>query len=77
MVDYNVNGKVAVVTGGTRGLGLYCAEAFVLNGASVVAITSRKADACAQSKKYLEDVAAKNGKKVKIISCLLYTSRCV
>lgn len=68
MTNFNVNGKVGVVTGGTRGLGLYCAEALVLNGASTVVITSRKAKACEESKKYLEKVAQDNKLNCKIIS---------
>lgn len=68
MVDFNVNGKVAVVTGGTRGLGLYCAEAFVENGASTVVITSRKADACEKAKQYLEEVSRKSNNGCIIIS---------
>lgn len=68
MVDINVNGKTAVVTGGTRGLGLYAAEAYVLNGASAVVITSRKQQACDEAKRYLEQVAAKNGKTVAVIA---------
>lgn len=68
MVDFNVNGKVAVVTGGTRGLGYYCAEAFVLNGASTVVITSRKAKACEESKQSLEKTARENGKNCRVIA---------
>ncbi|CAH6720507.1 D-arabinitol 2-dehydrogenase [ribulose-forming] [[Candida] jaroonii] len=68
MVDFNVNGKTAVITGGTRGLGLHCAEAFVLNGADCVVITSRKAKACEESKALLEKLAKDNGKDCKIVA---------
>lgn len=68
MVDFNVNGKVAVITGGTRGLGLDCAEALVANGAKTVVITSRKEKACQESKKHLEEIALRTNKSCKIIS---------
>lgn len=68
MVDFNVNGKTAVITGGTRGLGLYTAEAYVLNGAKTVVITSRKENACQEAKQFLEKVAKDNGKSVKVIA---------
>jgi NAD(P)-dependent dehydrogenase (short-subunit alcohol dehydrogenase family) len=47
---FDLTGRVAVVTGGTRGLGLAMARAFAQAGANVV-IVSRKPDAC-------EEVAA-------------------
>lgn len=42
---FNVNGKVAVVTGGSRGIGAMIAEGLVANGVRVY-ITARKAEAC-------------------------------
>ncbi|HSW14966.1 MAG TPA: glucose 1-dehydrogenase [Solimonas sp.] len=42
---FDLSGKVAVITGGSRGLGLEMARAFAAQGASVV-IASRKLEAC-------------------------------
>jgi NAD(P)-dependent dehydrogenase (short-subunit alcohol dehydrogenase family) len=42
---FSVAGKVAVVTGGTSGIGRMIAEGLVVNGARVY-VASRKADAC-------------------------------
>ena len=47
---FDLSGRIAVVTGGTRGLGLAIARGFAQAGAEVV-IVSRKAEAC-------DDVAA-------------------
>ncbi|KAI1414309.1 NAD(P)-binding protein [Hypoxylon sp. FL1857] len=43
---FSLKGKVAVVTGGSRGLGLNAASAFLQAGCTKVFITSRKAAAC-------------------------------
>ena len=50
---FNLEGKVALVTGGSRGLGLQIAEGLGEMGCKV-AITARKADELAQAKKHLE-----------------------
>ena len=42
---FNVAGRVALVTGGSRGIGLMIAKALVSNGAKVY-ISARKADVC-------------------------------
>ncbi|KAK4696467.1 hypothetical protein P7C71_g1446, partial [Lecanoromycetidae sp. Uapishka_2] len=46
---FSLEGKVVVVTGGSRGLGLHAASGFLQAGCSKVYITSRKAAACDQA----------------------------
>lgn len=43
---FNVKGKVAVITGGSRGLGLAIGREFLIAGADKVVLVSRKQDAC-------------------------------
>ncbi|CAN9090519.1 unnamed protein product [Alternaria alternata] len=43
---FSLKGKVAVVSGGSRGLGLHAASGLLQAGCSKIFITSRKADAC-------------------------------
>ena len=49
---FDLSGKTAVVTGGTRGIGLMMARGLLEAGASVY-ISSRKADACAEAAREL------------------------
>lgn len=53
MKAFDLTGKVALVTGGSRGLGREIALAFADAGADVI-ITSRKLDACEQVAKEIE-----------------------
>jgi NAD(P)-dependent dehydrogenase (short-subunit alcohol dehydrogenase family) len=62
---FDLTGKVAVITGGSRGLGREMAIAFAQHGADVV-IASRKADACVA---LADEIAASTGRRAAGIGC--------
>ena len=57
---FDLGGRVAIVTGGTRGIGLAIAEGFVSAGANVV-VASRKPEACAAAEKHLNELGQQSG----------------
>ena len=57
---FGVEGKVALVTGGSRGIGKGIAKAFANAGAQVM-ITSRKADACEAAAKEIGPAVQSKG----------------
>lgn len=58
---FSLKGKVAVVTGGSRGLGLHAASGLIQAGCKKVFITSRKADACEEACKALNALPNPHG----------------
>lgn len=62
---FDLSGKVALVTGGSRGLGREMVLAFAEAGADVV-IASRKLDSC---EKLAQEVVAKTGRKALPVAC--------
>ena len=52
---FSLEGKVAVITGGSRGIGKHFAQAFIQAGCRRVYITARKAQACFETAEELGD----------------------
>jgi NAD(P)-dependent dehydrogenase (short-subunit alcohol dehydrogenase family) len=62
---FDLSGKVAVVTGGSRGIGRAVAEGFAAAGADVV-VASRKFDNCVAA---AEQIAAVTGRRALPVGC--------
>ena len=67
-MDVRMDGRVAVITGGSTGLGLAMAKEFAASGASV-AMLARKADVLATAKAEVQKAAGKTNAKVEGYSC--------
>ncbi|MFP8873387.1 MAG: SDR family NAD(P)-dependent oxidoreductase, partial [Myxococcota bacterium] len=63
--QFRLDGKIALVTGGSRGLGKEMVRAFAACGADVV-IASRKEDACVA---LAEQVTHETGQRALAIGC--------
>jgi len=64
-VELDLRGKVAVVTGGSRGIGRAVAEGMAVAGADVV-IASRKLDACEAAAR---EISAATGRRALPVAC--------
>jgi NAD(P)-dependent dehydrogenase (short-subunit alcohol dehydrogenase family) len=64
-MTFDLNGKVALVTGGTRGLGRCMVSALAAAGADVI-VTSRNADAC---RDVAEQVSKESGRRALARAC--------
>ena len=73
---FSIEGKTAVVTGGSRGIGKMIAEGYVENGVKTY-ITARKAEACQQTSEELSkkgeciafpaDLSSKEGRQSQLL----------
>jgi 3-oxoacyl-[acyl-carrier protein] reductase len=67
-MDVRMDGRVAVITGGSTGLGLAMAKEFAASGASV-AMLARKEEALVAAKAEVQKAAGKTNAKVEGYSC--------
>ena len=66
-MDLGLAGKVAIITGGSRGLGLAAAHALIAEGASVV-VCARGADRLKQAVASLQKAAAGGGRAAMVVA---------
>ncbi|ODV96869.1 hypothetical protein PACTADRAFT_48670 [Pachysolen tannophilus NRRL Y-2460] len=66
MVELNVNGKVAIVTGGARGLGFYCSKILVKANIKKLIITSRNLKNLERSREELLKLAESSETEILI-----------
>ena len=67
-MDVRMDGRVAVITGSSAGLGLAMAKEFAASGASV-ALLARKLDALTAAKAEVAKAAGKTNAKIEVYSC--------
>ena len=67
-MDVRMDGRVAVITGASTGLGLAMAKEFAASGGSV-AMLARKADALAAGKAEVQKAAGKSNGRFEAYSC--------
>lgn len=65
---FDLTGKVAIITGSTKGIGKSIAEQMAIHGASVV-VSSRKADACETVTKNINEMVVDGSGKAISIPC--------
>jgi NAD(P)-dependent dehydrogenase (short-subunit alcohol dehydrogenase family) len=63
---FSLSGKTALVTGGSRGIGLYAAESLLRAGCALVILTARKAENLSAAASLLNDIPGIKGKAVAI-----------
>ncbi|KAI1001873.1 hypothetical protein K3495_g6331 [Podosphaera aphanis] len=66
LASFSLEGKVGIVTGGARGLGLVMSQAMVISGADVAIVDLNKEEATKQSKQLVESFVRENPGAEKI-----------